>query len=354
MQKYKTFIFHRPNNRINNGIRKSFLKNCKVSDNLRQTGTLPHIIRLFFVFSGLAWNFKKRITVTFNMKNDYSRPRGEIESLIYLLDDPDPDVQQGVRKRFRELGESAVPMLDQYRTQSVRDSEIDAIGEIIYSITSESIFDEYADVVERGIDNRMDLENALLVLCRFGNPTLRTQEYRLKLDELSRGISSKISYTPSMSEKMQLLLQYIFRELRFRGDSANYHHPDNAYLDRVIDRRKGLPIMLSVVVMSLAHRIGLPFYGVNMPIHFMLMYETPSHPLLIDPFDGGAVVTYNQCYYFLKKNGVDPRPEHLAKASELDVLVRCIRNLMNSYARQKDEKRIQDLRRLLQITEMNG
>lgn len=288
------------------------------------------------------------------MKRDYYRPKGEIESLLYLLDDPDPEVQFGVRKRFYELGESAVPLLDQYRSQSVKDSEKDMIQEIIYTITSETIFDQYATVVERGIHNRADLENALLVLSRFGNPTVRTEEYSAKLDELARGISSKISFTPSMSEKMQLLLQYVFRELRFRGDSANYHHPDNAYLDRVIERRKGLPIMLSTVVLSLAHRIGLPFYGVNMPIHFMLIYETPSHPVLIDPFDGGAVVTYNQCYYFLKKNGVEPKAEHFTRASDQDILIRCIRNLMNSYAKEKDEKRIEDLRRLLQLTELHG
>lgn len=288
------------------------------------------------------------------MKSDDYRPKGEIESLIYLLEDPDPEVQKGVRDRFFELGETAVPLLDQYRTQSVRDSEKDAIQEIIYSITSETIFEQFASVVEKGIDDRESLEEALLVLCRFGNPTIRVDEYREKLNELSYGISRKISYTPSMSEKMQILLQYVFRELRFRGDSENYHHPDNAYLDRVIDRRKGLPIMLSVVVLSLAHRIGLPFYGVNMPIHFMLMYENPAHPVLIDPFDGGAIVTYNQCFYFLKKNGIEPRPEHLSRASELDILIRCIRNLMNSYAKEKDEKRIQDLRNLLQITELQG
>lgn len=278
----------------------------------------------------------------------------EIESLIFLLEDPDPVVQTGVQKRFKEIGEHAVPLLDQYRSESIQSWEKESISEIIYQITFSNVLDEFSDIVEHGISNRRQLEYALLTLSKFGNPTLRVQEYQKKLDKLSSHIGSEIAYTPSITEKMQILLQYVFRELRFRGDSSDYHHTDNAYLDRVIDRRKGLPIMLSTVVMFLGRRLNLPFYGVNMPIHFMLMYKTHNQDILIDPFDGGTIVTYNQCCYFLKKNGIEPRPEHLEKADESDILVRCIRNLKHSYAKSGNEQRVAGLQKLLQIAELRG
>ena len=278
----------------------------------------------------------------------------EIESLIYLLDDPDPEVQTGVQKRFKEIGEHAVPLLDQYRSETVRNSEKESISEIIYQITFNNVLDEFSDILEQGVSNRRQLEYALLTLSKFGNPTLRIQEYQKKLDKLSSQIGSEIAYTPSVTEKMQILLQYVFRELRFRGDSSDYHHPDNAYLDRVIDRRKGLPIMLSTVVMFLGRRLNLPFYGVNMPIHFMLMYKTHNQDILIDPFDGGTIVTYNQCCYFLKKNGIEPRPEHLEKADESDILVRCIRNLKHSYTKNRHDQRVDGLQKILQIAELRG
>jgi len=283
-----------------------------------------------------------------------SSSKKEIESLIFLLDDPDPEVQTGVQKRFKEIGEHAVPLLDQYRSETIRSSEKESISEIIYQITYSNVLDEFSGIVEQGVSNRRQLEYALLTLSKFGNPTLRVQEYQKKLDKLSSQIGSEIAYTPSVTEKMQILLQYAFRELRFRGDSAEYHHPDNAYLDRVIDRRKGLPIMLSTIVMFLGRRLNLPFYGINMPIHFMLMYKTHNQDILIDPFDGGTIVTYNQCCYFLKKNGIEPRPEHLEKADESDILVRCIRNLKHSYTKIGKEKRVAGLHKLLQIAELRG
>src|SRR5690554_3281927 len=99
--------------------------------------------------------------------------RREIESLIYLLDDPDPEVQTGIHKRFRELGENAIPLLDQYRNESVEISEIDSISNIIYDITFSTVLDEFSEVVEQGVKNRRQLERALLTLSKFGNPTIR-------------------------------------------------------------------------------------------------------------------------------------------------------------------------------------
>ncbi len=280
--------------------------------------------------------------------------KSEIESLIYLLDDPDPEVQNSVHSRFRELGEDAVPLLDQHKSETVGESDREFINNIIYNITIGSLMEEFSDLMEEGIHNSRQLEKAVMKLSKFGSPTLREGDYSRKLDKLAQQISSDIAYTPSLREKMHIMLQYVFRELRFRGDSANYHIPDNSLMDRVIDRRKGIPIMLGLVVIFMARRLNLPFYGVNMPIHFLILYETPSEGVLIDPFDGGTIVSYDQCYYFLKKNGVEPRPDHLRKADEIQILARCIRNLIHSYSKAGQDRKVKDLRQLLQLVELKG
>ena len=109
----------------------------------------------------------------------------EIQSLIYLLDDPDPQVQTGIHKRFRELGENAIPLLDQYRNESVKSSEIDSISNIIYDITYSTVLEEFSEVTEQGVTNRRQLERALLTVGKFGDPTIRVQEYEKKLDQMS-------------------------------------------------------------------------------------------------------------------------------------------------------------------------
>lgn len=280
--------------------------------------------------------------------------KAEIESLIYLLEDPDPEVQSSVQNRLRELGENVVPLLDQFKVESSDIGEKELINDIIHNITFGSLYEDFTDLLEEGIDDRHKLEKASLLLARFGNPTLRTEEYHRKLDRFAREVYSDIAYKPSDGQKMHTLLRYVFRELRFRGDEKDYHNPENAYIDRVIDRRKGLPISLSLIVMFLARRLELPFYGVNMPIHFMLVYEGRKQETLIDPFDGGTIVTYDQCHYFLKKNGVEPKPEHMKRTSEIEILSRSVRNLMHSYSKAEKELKVKDLQSLLQLIELKN
>lgn len=277
--------------------------------------------------------------------------RSEIESLIYLLDDPDPFVKENVEQKLIELGEQAVPMLDQQKSESMDDSERQRINDIIHNITFDSLIADFEELLDLGISNMEQLEKLVFTLARFHNPTLRTLEYTRKLDKFAGMIEDEILYSVTDREKLDAVLRFIFDELGFKGDAENYHDIQNAFIDRVIDRRKGLPISLALVVLFIARRLNLPFYGVNMPIHFMLGFDDGKETLLIDPFDKGKIVTYNQCYYFLKRNNVQPKAEFFNPAPPAHILARCIRNMIHAYTKQNEERRVEELKRLLLTVE---
>lgn len=278
--------------------------------------------------------------------------KSEIESLVYLLDDPDPFVKDKVKNRLFELGEQAVPVLDQQKSSAESDEERELISEIIRWITYGSLEEDLLGVLEGGLQSMKQLEDAVFVLARMENPTLREDEYKRKLDRFASMVADDLRYQLDDSKKMHILLDFIFRELNFSGNQKNYYSPDNSYLHRVIDRRKGLPISLGLIVLFLARRLDMPFYGINMPIHFMLKYKGEKEEFLIDPFDGGKIVTYNQCYFFLKQNGVEPKTEHFRKATLHEILARCIRNLIQSYSRIEKEEYVHNLKQLLSTVEM--
>jgi regulator of sirC expression with transglutaminase-like and TPR domain len=76
----------------------------------------------------------------------------------------------------------------------------------------------------------------------------------------------------------------------FVGSRTRYDHPDNSMLDLVLERRTGLPILLSTVYEEVARRHGFPLHGVGLPGHFVVAHFGADPPLLYDPFDGGARV----------------------------------------------------------------
>ena len=277
--------------------------------------------------------------------------RAEIESLMFLLEDPDPFIQEQVQLRFMELGDRAVPLLDQIRVQTKDKEEKKRAKEVLHKLTFSTLKGDFAELLLEGIGNRAQLERAVITLARFGHPTLRESDYVKILDHFADMIRPSLRYKRSEREKMRILMKFIFEDLNFRGDNKDYHNPANGFIDQVIERRKGLPISLSLVAMFIARRLQLPVFGVNMPIHFMLAFVGEKEEQLIDPYDQGAEVSYDQCYFFLKKNNVTPKPEHFKMASDIDILARCIRNLMHSYERNEEHDRVQELKSLLGLVE---
>ncbi|NIV13381.1 MAG: hypothetical protein GWN62_19485 [Aliifodinibius sp.] len=283
-----------------------------------------------------------------------SAKKSEIESLVYLLDDPDPYVKSQVRSRLFELGETAVPLLDQQKSETTDAESRELINEIIQHITFGSVEQDFMDVLEGGLSSMKQLESAVFILSRFDNPTLREREYKKKLDRFADIIADDVRYSLSETQKMHKVLNFVFEELEFSGSTNDYYNPHNSYMNRVIDRREGLPISLALIVLFIARRLDLPFYGINMPIHFMMKYKTANEEILIDPFDHGKVVTYDQCYYFLKQNGVEPRTAHFQNSSEEDILARCIRNLIKSYEKRDKLDTAEGLKKLLNTVGDNG
>ena len=275
----------------------------------------------------------------------------EIESLMLLLGDPDPFVQEQVQLRFMELGNRAIPILDQIRVETKNKEEKKRAKDVLYKLTFTSLKEDFAELLLEGVGNRAQLERAVITLARFGNPTLRESEYVKKIDYFADMIRSSLRYNRSEREEMQTFMKFIFEDLNFRGDNKDYHNPANGFIDQVIERRKGLPISLSLVAMFIARRLQLPVFGGNMPIHFMLAFVGEKEEQLIDPYDQGAEVSYDQCYFFLKKNNVTPKPDHFKMASDLNILARCIRNLMHSYERNEEHERVRDLKSLLELVE---
>lgn len=108
----------------------------------------------------------------------------------------------------------------------------------------------------------------------------------------------------------------------FRGDHETYDDPANSMLDVVLTRRRGLPILLSVVYIEVARRADIPIRGVGLPGHFVVAHFGADPPLLLDPFEQGALVSTAVEHDVLRPW----RPHEIA--------MRMLNNLVGSYERR--------------------
>ena len=62
----------------------------------------------------------------------------------------------------------------------------------------------------------------------------------------------------------------LFQERGFKGNTVDYGDPRNSLFDDVLDRRLGIPITLSVLMIEVGRRLDIPLHGVGMPGHFLV------------------------------------------------------------------------------------
>ncbi|CAA9473999.1 MAG: hypothetical protein AVDCRST_MAG38-1524 [uncultured Solirubrobacteraceae bacterium] len=108
------------------------------------------------------------------------------------------------------------------------------------------------------------------------------------------------------------------------GDRAEYDDPRNSMLDAVIERRRGLPIVLSVLYVEAARRAGIALRGVGLPGHFVAGHFGADPPLLIDPFNGGRPV------------GDDVPRSRLRPWTPHEIALRMLNNLVPAFERRGD------------------
>jgi regulator of sirC expression with transglutaminase-like and TPR domain len=189
-----------------------------------------------------------------------------------------------------------------------------------------------------------DLEKSVFLLSLMGDPNARYSDFCSELDRIAYRLGELFEVNKvilSDDVKAQLLSRVLHQEEGFNGNQIFYHNPDNSYVTKVMGSKFGIPISLSVIYILIALRLKLPVYGVNLPLHFMVFYESPSYITYLDPFNGGVLVDRDTCKKFLEANGYNELPEYFSKASTISILRRMYNNLLMIY-KKLGEKNLED------------
>ncbi|HXY94927.1 MAG TPA: transglutaminase-like domain-containing protein [Acidimicrobiia bacterium] len=179
--------------------------------------------------------------------------------------------------------------------------------------------ERFADVVARD-DSRIALDEACFLIAAHVHPTIDIAARRAQLDALAASLDADHPAT---------LARALFSECGFAGNTVDYGDPSNSYLDDVLDRRLGIPISLSVLMLEVGRRRGIAVYGVGMPGHFLV---GATDGWWYDPFYGGARLDYEGCASrFAQVQHETPfRADYLAPVGARAILDRMLANLQNS------------------------
>ncbi|WP_369207488.1 transglutaminase-like domain-containing protein [Streptomyces sp. PU-14G] len=136
------------------------------------------------------------------------------------------------------------------------------------------------------------------------------------------------------------LRRLLGEELGFRGAAPDYQRLASSLLPEVLRRRRGLPILLSVVWTEVARRAGAPVYGVALPGHFVVGFGDPrGDHVLADPFAGGARLGEQELSVMVAgaTGGAPLSAASLQPAGPLETVLRVLNNIRAWAARRPEQ-----------------
>lgn len=190
-------------------------------------------------------------------------------------------------------------------------------------------------------DEEIDLAEAALWIAAEEQPELDPAPWLVRLDELGARLGSRLEGVRDELDRVGRLADFLREEIGLRGNAEDYHDPRNSFLNEVLARGLGIPITLALVYIEVGRRAGVPLDGVGFPGHFLLRHS--HHPqLLFDPFDGGRVLTHDDCRKMLEKvsgGSLSFDQRLLRPATQRQILIRMLNNLRGVYLHRGELQR---------------
>ncbi|WP_140937520.1 transglutaminase-like domain-containing protein [Sphingobacterium lumbrici] len=278
----------------------------------------------------------------------------ELKALISLLDDPDSEIFSQVEQHLVTCGPEVIPLLEESWEASFDVLSQTRIENIIHRIQ----FDQIKHELQLWkISNSDDLLEGLLIINRYQYPALDEDIVHFQIAELRRNAWYHLMYDMSPIEKVKLLNNILFREFGLSGNTTNYHDPQNSFIHKVLESKRGNPITLSCIYAIVAQKLDIPIYGINLPKHFVVAYvdnDTENIPLFyINVFNRGQIMKQEDIFSFLKQLNLPPSDDYILPCSNLAIVKRFLRNLMTAYENQGNTEKKDEISLLLQILEEN-
>ncbi len=188
------------------------------------------------------------------------------------------------------------------------------------------------------LDEAASLERAALYIAQEEYPDLQVELYLQTLDSFALEVQKRLPTQPYPLKLIQTLNQYLYHDLQFTGNTAEYYDPRNSFLNDVLDRRTGIPITLSLVYLAIARRLNFPMAGVGMPGHFLIRPTLEGMELFVDAFHQGELLFLQDCQERLALQGYSESAlaAVLAPMPPQKFLVRMLTNLKMIYLNQGD------------------
>lgn len=242
-----------------------------------------------------------------------SMQRGEISSLISLLDDKDSEVAQAAMSRLCSKGEGVIPELERAWQECMDELPLVRIEHIIAQIQSSVTLQKLKEWVESGA---ADLFQGAYYMAKLVHCDIACEPLAQTLSSICQAIWVEFNSYLTALEKVNIINHILFNTYGFRNNGMQPNAaPELFLIDNLLQNKMGNSVALSTLYLCIAEQLKLPIKGLNMPHGIMLAYldeygEEGQSLFYIYPFFHGQVLGRQQVELIVNRNLIGESYQH--------------------------------------------
>jgi regulator of sirC expression with transglutaminase-like and TPR domain len=283
----------------------------------------------------------------------------ELEALISLIDEPDEEIFRTIRDRIFAHGKEAVPVLEHLWENTFDPTIQHRIEDLIHVIQFENLKKEMNEWSQFG---HHDLLQGALLVTKFQYPDLDEDAIIKKIGTYSQDVWLELNQNLTGLEKVKVINHILFDIHKLTGNLTNINSADNFFINSLLDSKKGSPLILGIIYISISQSLRIPVYGVDLPRHFVLAYtdeilvtqrDIPEGDVLfyINPFNKGAVFTKNEIEMFIKQLKLERKDSYFVPCDNKTIIRRMMNELIYIYDQSGNPGKKDEMTELLGMVE---
>ncbi|MDW6093556.1 SirB1 family protein [Vibrio rhizosphaerae] len=184
----------------------------------------------------------------------------------------------------------------------------------------------------------MELVEGALVLNQAINPETRVVWAEQTLVKMTREAEASLDTGADPKTRLAAFLQLFYQTWGFAGDHEAYFESRNAFIDQVLEHRKGIPVSLGALLLYFSNRLGFPLKPVMFPTQFLIQIAWPDEePVYLNPFSGEYVSKHTLQAWLIGNKGplAKLKPKHLQVSDHPTIIGRWLALLKSALMREE-------------------
>lgn len=282
----------------------------------------------------------------------------EINALFTLIDDPDEEVYSTVSEKIVAYGKNIIPNLEHLWETTLSEDVQERIEMIIHHL---HFTDLQNDLTEWRDSAYHDLLFGALLVAKYQYPDLQTTPVLQDVEKIRRNVWLELNSFLTPLEQANVLSSIIYNYYKLKGVELNYEHPDEFFIHKVLESKKGNAISNGILYQVMCDLLEINARIINIPRQCIIAFyhsdydaaTYAGHPqdkihFYVDATTGQAF-SHKDVENYFNRLSIDPSPSYFKPKTHVRIIQVLLEELAKCFNRPSNEYKQQELLKLADL-----